>query len=81
LIFLKSHLLDEVVTGELEVSFAYERFDDFWQPFTAGVGPAGAYLKRLPDKTRDAIREEALRRLGDGPFELRGIACAVRGKA
>jgi ubiquinone/menaquinone biosynthesis C-methylase UbiE len=72
---------DEVDTGELEVSFTYERFDDFWQPYTAGVGPAGAYLVKLPEETREAIREEARSRMGDGPFELRGTACAVRGVA
>jgi ubiquinone/menaquinone biosynthesis C-methylase UbiE len=72
---------DEVAAGELEVSFTYERFDDFWQPYTAGVGPAGAYLASLPAETGDAIREEAKRQLGAGPFELRGVACAVRGSA
>jgi ubiquinone/menaquinone biosynthesis C-methylase UbiE len=72
---------EAVATADLEVSFTYERFDDFWQPYTAGVGPAGAYLSGLPEETRTAIREEAKARLGDGPFELRGIACAVRGTA
>jgi ubiquinone/menaquinone biosynthesis C-methylase UbiE len=71
----------EVVSAKLEVSFTYERFEDFWQPYTAGVGPAGAFLVGLPEETREAIREEARRRMGDGPFELRGIACAVRGTA
>ncbi len=45
----------------LEVPFGAESFDDWWEPFTLGVGPAGEYLATLePDRAlmlRDRARE------------------------
>ena len=70
------------VTGDaLVVRAAYEDFEDFWEPFTRGVGPAGAYCASLDETTRQRIRESCHRRLGcpEGPFELTARAWAVRG--
>jgi SAM-dependent methyltransferase len=39
--------LEDVEAGELVVSADYESFADLWEPFTRGVGPAGAYERRL----------------------------------
>jgi ubiquinone/menaquinone biosynthesis C-methylase UbiE len=74
---------DEVATDSLEVTERYESFDDYWKPFTAGVGPGGAYCVSLDDAARDALREECRRRLGDpaGGFSLPARAWAVRGLA
>ena len=36
--------LSEVETDHLRVETSYAGFDDLWEPFTYGVGPAGAYL-------------------------------------
>jgi ubiquinone/menaquinone biosynthesis C-methylase UbiE len=73
----------QVETGSLEVAEEYESFDDYWEPFTAGVGPGGAYCVTLAEDARTALREECRRRLGDpsGPFELDARAWAVRGVA
>lgn len=75
--------LDEVEAGSLEVVEDYDGFDDYWEPFTAGVGPGGAYCASLSDGARDALREECRRRLGDpdGAFSLGARAWAVRGRA
>jgi hypothetical protein len=72
-----------VTTGSLEVTEGYASFDEYWEPFTAGVGPGGAYCVSLPDDAREALREECRRRLGDpaGAFSLRARAWAVRGGA
>jgi len=71
----------DVTTDALEVGERYDGFDDYWQPFTAGVGPGGAYCVALEPERREALRDECRRRLGDpsGPFELRARAWAVRG--
>jgi SAM-dependent methyltransferase len=71
----------EVVTGSLEVTERYASFDDYWEPFTAGVGPGGAYCALLAEDDREALREECRRRLGkpSGAFDLRARAWAVRG--
>jgi SAM-dependent methyltransferase len=70
-----------VTIEPLDVSAAYEDFDDFWVPFTAGIGPSGSYCASLPDATREAVRASCHRRLGspEGPFELTARAWLVRG--
>ena len=53
--------LTEIEETLLEVPFGSESFDDWWEPFTLGVGPAGEYLAALePDRVvmlRDRARE------------------------
>ena len=53
--------LSEIEETLLEVPFGAESFDDWWEPFTLGVGPAGEYLAKLePDRVlmlRDRARE------------------------
>ena len=61
----------------------FSSFDDFWQPLTEGQGPAGAYLTRLSEDHRAALRERLRQNLlgsrTDGPFTLNAKAWAVRG--
>lgn len=75
--------LDEIATTPLEVTEEYADFDDYWEPFTAGVGPGGGYCAALPADAREALREQCRRRLGDpaGAFRLEARATAVRGRA
>jgi SAM-dependent methyltransferase len=75
--------LEDVEEGEIVVSASYEDFDDLWQPFTAGVGPAGRYAVSLDDEVREALRVEYRRRLSDsdGSFRLEARAWFVVGKA
>lgn len=53
--------------------------DAWWQPFTEGVGPAGAYLARLEPAQREALREACRAALPDGTFTLDARAWATRG--
>lgn len=48
--------LREVEDGSLTVSL-HTSFDDWWEPFTFGVGPAGVYLRGLPADRQAALRE------------------------
>ena len=75
--------LADVQTGELVVARSYASFDDFWEPFTFGVGPGGAYCVSLDPPSRTALREECFRQLGspDGPLDLTARAWLVRGTA
>jgi len=74
--------LANVDTAALVVAARYEGFDDFWEPFTLGVGPGGAYCVSLDAERQDALREECRRSLGnpEGPFTLTARAWAVRGE-
>jgi SAM-dependent methyltransferase len=73
--------LQDVTTRPLVVEAAYESFDDFWTPFLAGVGPAGAYCAALEPDAQHALRDECFKRLGSpaGPFTLSARAWLVRG--
>ena len=68
--------LRDVVGGEIVVSAAYEDFGDLWDPFLAGVGPAGDFAVSLEPDEQAAMREEYRRLLGspEGPFELQARA-------
>jgi SAM-dependent methyltransferase len=72
----------ETQGGEIVVSASYESFDDLWAPFTAGVGPPGAYASSLEPSAQAALREDYFRRLGspEGPFELTARAWYAVGK-
>lgn len=73
--------LADIETRPIDVDATFADFDDFWEPFTYGVGPAGAHCASLDPATRDAVRDACRRRLGDpaAPFTLRGRAWAARG--
>jgi ubiquinone/menaquinone biosynthesis C-methylase UbiE len=75
--------LSDVKTDHLRVEMSYTGFDDLWEPFTFGVGPAGAYLAKLSQEQREQVRRELFNGLGgpSGPFTLSATACAVRGSA
>jgi SAM-dependent methyltransferase len=75
--------LEELRTSPLDVEASYADFDDLWQPFTAGIGPAGAYCASLAPERQAELRERLRAELGDpaGPFTLRARAWFVRGAA
>jgi SAM-dependent methyltransferase len=52
-------------------------FESWWETFTLGVGPAGAYLTSLPADRRDELRERCRRQLPVGPFEVSATAWAA----
>lgn len=69
----------DVVESTLRVSSSYTDFDELWNGFLAGVGPAGAYCVSLPDDDRRRLRAAVFRRLGEpaGPFALDAVARSV----
>ena len=75
--------LSEVRTDHLRVEASYTGFEELWEPFTFGVGPAGAYVAKLSPEQREELRGLLFEGLGapSGPFTLSATACAVRGSA
>jgi ubiquinone/menaquinone biosynthesis C-methylase UbiE len=71
--------LDDVVAGALVARADYANFEDFWEPFTFAVGPAGQYLESLPPEQRDAVREALSAQLPGGSFTLEARAWYARG--
>lgn len=74
--------LGEVDGRSLDVSTRYDSFDELWSSFRHGVGPAGEFCASLDDETREAVRDEYHRRIGepDGSFALSAQAWALRGR-
>jgi len=75
--------LQDVEAAPLEVESRYESFDELWESFQQGVGPAGEFCASLAPELREALRDELRRRLGEPPggFTLAAEAWAVRGSA
>jgi hypothetical protein len=71
--------LDDVDGGRVTVSTRFEDFDDYWEPFLQGQGPAGVYVSGLSEAARAALRAELASTVGPGPFDLRATAWWVRG--
>jgi len=61
----------------LTIRWPCARFEDWWEPFTLGVGPAGSYVAGLDDDHRAALREHCRSLLPTAPFDVEGAAWAV----
>jgi SAM-dependent methyltransferase len=72
--------LRDVEDDSLAVDVVHATFEEWWEPYTYGVGPAGDYVQRLDEDGRARIKSVARERLGDGPFTVTGCAWAARGR-
>lgn len=76
--------LGGVAVVPLDSTAGFAGFDDYWQPFLGGQGPAPAYVAGLPESERHALRNALQERLAggaDGAIRLNARAWAVRGAA
>jgi len=73
--------LSKVEDGVLSVEVGHASFEDWWEPFELGVGPAGTYTSGLDQAQRNALRETCRRMLPTGSFILTARAWAARGVA
>ena len=71
--------LRTIETTALSVGLEHPTFDSWWEPFTRGVGPAGAYLASLDPDGRADLREACRRRVPSEPFVVTAVAWAARG--
>lgn len=76
--------LEEVEVAAIDVLTVFSDFDDYWNPFLSGVGPAPGYVVSLGEAARGRLRDRldaTLPREPDGTIELIARAWAVRGVA
>jgi hypothetical protein len=68
----------------LVIDQAYSSFNDYWEPFTKGAGPGGAFVVSLSEDRRQQLEARMRKRLlgdrQDGPFTLTARAWCVRGE-
>lgn len=73
--------LRQVEEAALWATLEHPSFEEWWQPFTEGVGPAGSYLAGLDEERRAELRALCRARLPAGPFTVKARAWATRGVA
>lgn len=72
------HAIEETT---LCITVEHPSFDDWWEPFTLGVGPAGAYVAGLDVIRQGRLRERCRDLLPRAPFAVTARAWAARGFA
>jgi SAM-dependent methyltransferase len=65
--------------GVLSIEVKHPSFEAWWEPFTLGVGPAGAYAAGLDAERQARLRERCRELLPPAPFVLSARAWAARG--
>jgi SAM-dependent methyltransferase len=71
----------EIEETALPIRVEHTTFEEWWEPFTLGVGPAGAYLVGLDAEQQAELRERIREQLPEPPFTLSARAWAARGLA
>lgn len=79
-LFVKAGLRG-VESTVLVAKTVHPSFEEWWEPFTLGVGPAGAYVARLDPKGRTALMERCRALQPRAPFEVAAHAWTARGLA
>jgi SAM-dependent methyltransferase len=72
--------LREVEENALSVEVEHPSFEEWWEPFTLGVGPAGSYAAGLDPKRQARLRELCRDLLPPAPFVVSARAWAARGR-
>ena len=73
--------ISDVEQSEIVASLRHPSFEEWWEPYNGGVGPAGAYVAGLDAERRAQLRDRCRELLPDPPFTLESIAWAARGIA
>ena len=66
--------LRAVTDGRIAVTSTFASFEEWWEPYTLGVGPAGSYVASLEPAARERLRAHCASLLPDPPFEVGAAA-------
>ena len=72
--------LRDIEERTLSVDVELATFEDWWEPFTLGVGPAGSYAAGLDAEHQARLRERCRELLPAAPFVVSSRAWAARGR-
>jgi hypothetical protein len=76
---LRAAGLREIEERALSVIVHHPTFEEWWEPFTLGVGPAGDYAAGLDEERLAQLRERCRMLLPASPFGVTATAWAARG--
>ena len=71
--------LREIESATIAARHEHQSFEEWWEPYTGGVGPAGAYVASLDPDGQAKLRETCRGLLPTAPFVLTARAWAARG--
>ena len=71
----------QIEESVLAVEVEHPSFEEWWEPFMLGVGPAGGYVTRLDSKRQTLLRDLCRTMLPEAPFVVSARAWAARGLA
>src|SRR3954451_8818242 len=71
--------LEDITAPVLALAVPFSTFDEWWEPYTFGVGPAGSYVAGLDDERRIALRDRCAALLPPGPFDVVAQAWSIQG--
>ena len=69
----------DIADGAISVDVEHATFDEWWEPYTLGVGPAGTHVAGLDEAPRAALRDRCRDLLPEAPFTIHARAWAARG--
>jgi SAM-dependent methyltransferase len=73
--------LEAIEDTALRITVEHPTFEDWWEPFTLGVGPAGVYVATLDVNRQGELREQCRQMLPTAPFAVTARAWAARGRS
>jgi SAM-dependent methyltransferase len=71
--------LTQIEGGTVTVTRTFATFEEWWEPYTFGIGPAGAYVLSLDEQARQRLKDHCSTKFPTEPFDIRASAWAVRG--
>jgi SAM-dependent methyltransferase len=69
--------LDTAQQTTLTVAAQHASFEEWWEPFTLGVGPAGEYVQSLAEGPRNQLRGRLRELAGEQPVKISATAWTV----
>ncbi|HYM98364.1 MAG TPA: SAM-dependent methyltransferase, partial [Aestuariivirgaceae bacterium] len=73
--------LDGIEVTAIDIATPFASFEDYWQPFLGGQGPAPAHAMSLDEAARLRLRDRIRERIpvqADGAISLTARAWAIR---
>jgi SAM-dependent methyltransferase len=72
--------LRDIEETSLAARLEHQTFEEWWEPYTRGVGPAGSFVAGLDPERRIELRERCRAVLPVEPFVIQAVAWAARGR-